>query len=225
MADEALRGRRNMVAGANRDDYHLRNVTPGEDFQAEFLDLRQVAPGDTHVETGAPLEIHKAVEIGHIFKLGYRYSESMGLRVLNEEGKEITPIMGSYGIGVERILCAAVELYHDKDGMVLPPPIAPFEVVITPVKWADEKLREAAGGLYAECRALGLDVVLDDREESPGVKFKDADLVGIPWRITVGKKLAAGNVEIAERKTREIAEVPVGEAASFVAGRIRGPVD
>lgn len=225
MADEALRGRRNMVAGANRDDYHLRNVTPGEDFQAEFHDLRQVAPGDTHVETGAPLEIHKAVEIGHIFKLGYRYSESMGLRVLNEEGKEITPIMGSYGIGVERILCAAVELYHDKDGMVLPPPIAPFEVVITPVKWADEKLREAAGRLYAECRALGLDVVLDDREESPGVKFKDADLVGIPWRITVGKKLAAGNVEIAERKTREIAEVPVGEAASFVAGRIRGPVD
>jgi prolyl-tRNA synthetase len=225
MADEALRGRRNMVAGANRDDYHLRNVTPGEDFQAEFHDLRQVAPGDTHVETGAPLEIHKAVEIGHIFKLGYRYSESMGLRVLNEEGKEITPIMGSYGIGVERILCAAVELYHDKDGMVLPPPIAPFEVVITPVKWADEKLREAAGRLYAECRALGLDVVLDDREESPGVKFKDADLVGIPWRITVGKKLAAGNVEIAERKTREIAEVPLGEAASFVAGRIRGPVD
>ncbi|HEV2445734.1 MAG TPA: proline--tRNA ligase, partial [Candidatus Sulfopaludibacter sp.] len=125
LADQALVGRRNMIAGANKDDYHLRNVTLGEDFQAEIHDLRQVAAGDACSKCGAPLEVVKTVEIGHIFKLGYKYSESMGLRVLNAEGKEVTPIMGSYGIGIERILCAAIELYHDKDGMVLPASIAP----------------------------------------------------------------------------------------------------
>ena len=221
LADQALRCRRNLVTGANRDDYHLRHVTPGEDFQTEYHDLRQVAPGDTHLDTGAPLEIHKAVEIGHIFKLGYRYSESMGLRVLNEEGKEVTPIMGSYGIGVERVLCAAIELFHDRDGIVLPASIAPFEVVITPVKWGDAKIREAAERLHSECRKLALDVLLDDRDESPGVKFKDADLIGIPWRITVGKKLAHGLVEIVERRGRKAREVPLAEAADFVAARLR----
>ena len=109
-----------MIAGANQDDYHLRNVTPGEDFQAEFFDLRQVAEGDACRDCGAPLQLDKTVEIGHIFKLGYKYSQSMGLRVLNEAGEEVTPIMGSYGIGIERILCAAIELYHDEDGMSLP---------------------------------------------------------------------------------------------------------
>jgi prolyl-tRNA synthetase len=220
LADQALRCRRNLVTGANRDDYHLRHVTPGEDFQTEYHDLRQVAPGDTHLDTGAPLEIHKAVEIGHIFKLGYRYSESMGLRVLNEEGKEVTPIMGSYGIGVERVLCAAIELFHDSDGIVLPASIAPFQVVITPVKWADVKMRETAERLHWECRKLDLDVLLDDRDESPGVKFKDADLIGIPWRITVGKKLADGIVEIVERRGRKATDVPVAEAAGFVAARV-----
>ena len=126
LADEALRGRRNMIAGANKNDYHLRHVTPGKDFQAEFVDLRQVAAGDTSVVDGGPLTVDKTVEIGHIFKLGYKYSESMGLRVSGESGEEITPIMGCYGIGIERILSAAVELYHDKDGIVLPASIAPF---------------------------------------------------------------------------------------------------
>src|SRR5579871_2654826 len=128
LADEALRGRRNMIAGANKNDYHLRNVTQGEDFEPEYFDLRQAAEGDTSIVDGGPLSVHKTVEIGHIFKLGYKYSESMGLRVLGETGGEITPIMGSYGIGIERILSAAVELYHDKDGIVLPPAIAPFSV-------------------------------------------------------------------------------------------------
>src|SRR5437016_2697898 len=132
LADQALVGRRNMIAGANKDDYHLRNVTLGEDFQAEVHDLRQVAAGDQCSKCGGVITVRKSVEIGHIFKLGYKYSESMGLRVLNENGKEVTPIMGSYGIGIERILCAAIELFHDKDGMVLPASIAPFQVVITP---------------------------------------------------------------------------------------------
>lgn len=132
-ADLALEGRKNMVCGANKNDYHLKNVTPGKDFQAKFADIRQVAPGDTEVGTGAPLEIVKTMEIGHIFKLGYKYSDAMGLKVLDQEGKEVTVIMGSYGIGVERVLCAAVELYNDADGISMPAAIAPFEVVVTPV--------------------------------------------------------------------------------------------
>ncbi|MGH9664458.1 MAG: proline--tRNA ligase, partial [Bryobacteraceae bacterium] len=130
VADLALKDRRNMIAGANRDDYHLRNVTPGDDFSAEFFDLRQAAAGDRCAGGDGILTIHTTVEIGHIFKLGYKYADPMGLRVLDEAGTEVTPIMGSYGIGIERILSAAVELYADKDGMALPPSIAPFTVVI-----------------------------------------------------------------------------------------------
>lgn len=220
LADTALQGRRNMICGANRDDYHLRNVTPGKDFQCQWADLRQVAAGETHRETGETLEVHKTVEIGHIFKLGYKYSESMGLRVLDESGKELTPIMGSYGIGVERILSSAVELYHDKDGIVLPAAIAPFDVVVTPVNNADAAQREAAGRIYAECKAAGLDALLDDRDERPGVKFKDADLIGIPYRITVGKKLAGGQVELVERKGKKSQDVAVDGAAEAVRGMV-----
>ena len=214
--DKALEGRRNMICGANKDDFHLRNVTPGKDFKAEYHELRQVAAGDTSVDTGDPLQIVKTVEIGHIFKLGYKYSKAMGLSVLDEGGKENTVIMGSYGIGVERILCAAVELFHDGNGMSLPASIAPFTVVVTPVNVKDAALADAAQKLYSECKAAGMDAVLDDRDERPGVKFKDAELVGIPWRITVGKKLAQGIVEVVERRTGKLTEVPVGEAVGFV---------
>lgn len=220
LTDAALEGRRNMVSGANVDDYHLLNVTPGEDFPAEYFDLRQVAQGDTEIESGLPLEILKTVEIGHIFKLGYKYSHSMGLNVLNHEGAETPVIMGSYGIGVERVLCAAVELFSDTNGMALPVSIAPFEVVITPVKSSDESLQKAAKALYDELKGLGVDVLLDDRDLSPGVKFKDADLIGVPYRINVGKKLAEGNVELVIRRTRESADVPVGATAAHVAALI-----
>jgi prolyl-tRNA synthetase len=222
IADKTLDGRRNMIAGANRNDYHLRNVTPGKDFQCEYADIRQVSPGDACVETGETLRIEKAMEVGHIFKLGYRYSESMGLRVLGEDGKEVTPIMGSYGIGVERVLCGAVELYHDKDGIVLPVSIAPFQVVVTPVNNSDTALREAAEKIYGECLGAGLDAILDDRDERPGVKFKDADLIGIPFRITVGKKLAEGKVELFDRFSRQTSEVAAGAASQTVADMIRG---
>jgi prolyl-tRNA synthetase len=215
-ADEALAGRRNMIAGANKNDYHLRNVTLGEDFQAEIYDLRQAAAGDLCTHCGSALEIHKTIEIGHIFKLGYKYSDSMGLRVLNADGKEVTPIMGSYGIGIERILSAAIELYHDKDGMALPPSIAPFEVVITPANNSDESQMAAARQIYDQCLALGVDALLDDRDERPGVKFKDADLIGIPFRVTVGRKLASGLVELVERKSKSLTELPVSEAATAV---------
>jgi len=220
LADESLRGRRNMIAGANRDDYHLRHVTPGRDFQPEYFDLRQAAAGDGCTGCGGRLELNKSVEIGHIFKLGYKYSESMGLRVLNEAGEEVTVIMGSYGIGVERILAAAIELFHDADGMALPPAIAPFDVVVTPVNYGDLKLRAAADEIHEQCRQAGLDVLLDDRDERPGVKFKDADLIGIPYRITVGKKLAQGKVEIVDRRTRQQEDIMLDGVANAVASRI-----
>jgi prolyl-tRNA synthetase len=220
-ADRALEGRRNMIAGANRNDYHLRHVTLGEDFQAELHDLRQVAAGDLCIQCGGVLDVRKTVEIGHIFKLGYKYSESMGLRVLSAEGKEITPIMGSYGIGIERILSAAVELFHDRDGMVLPAAIAPFDVAVTPANNADPMQMEAAEAIYQNCRTLGLDALLDDRDERPGVKFKDADLIGVPYRITIGKKLAGGWVEVVERKGRKTSDVAVAEAPQAVAAHLR----
>ncbi len=220
VADESLRGRRNMLSGANKDDYHLRHVTPGEDFTPEFFDLRPVIAGDACVTCGAALAVQKTVEIGHIFKLGYKYSDAMGLRVLNETGEETRVIMGSYGIGIERILSSAVELYHDKDGMALPPSIAPFTVVVTPVNYSDAAQRSAADAIYDACRALGLDALLDDRDDRPGVKFKDAELIGIPFRITIGKKLAQGLVEVVERRGKKSQDVPLADVAQFVKGQI-----
>lgn len=224
VADEALRGRRNMICGANKDDFHLKNVTIGKDFEAEFADLRQVAAGDRTADGKGVLEVRKAMEIGHIFKLGYKYSESMGLRVLNDEGKEVTPIMGSYGIGVERILAAAIELYHDKNGIVLPVAIAPFDVVITPVNPDVPEQFEAAERVYRECRDWGLDALLDDRKERAGVKFKDADLIGVPYRITVGKKIGEGVVEIADRRSGESTDVSVHVAFEEVLRRVKTAV-
>jgi prolyl-tRNA synthetase len=179
-----------------------------------------MAEGDACIRCGQPLIIRKTVEVGHIFKLGYKYSESMGLRVQNEKGEDITPIMGSYGIGIERILSAAIELYHDKDGMILPPSIAPFQVVITPVNLQDAGQGEAARRIYSDCRAAGLDVIFDDRDERPGVKFKDADLIGIPFRVTVGKKLAGGMVELVSRRDRQSADVAVEQVAQTLAARL-----
>jgi len=216
IADEALRDRHNMIAGANKDDHHLRHVTPGEDFTPEYFDLRQVTTGDACTNCGAALALHKTVEIGHIFKLGYKYSSSMGLRVLNETGEEITPIMGSYGIGLERILSSAVDLYADKDGMALPPSIAPFTVVITPVKYTDDAQREAADKIYNACIDAGLDALLDDRDERPGVKFKDADLIGIPYRVTIGKKLPQGQVEVIERRGKRSADVNIDQVVNYL---------
>jgi len=223
LADEALRGRQNMICGANKDDFHLRHVTPGRDFQARYLDLRAAAAGDACIRCGAPLDLKKCIEIGHIFKLGYKYSESMGARVLTADGQEKTVIMGSYGIGLERILTSAVEQGHDKDGMCLPVSIAPFDVVVTPVNFNDEGQRQTAEALYERCRELGLDPLLDDRDERPGVKFKDADLVGIPFRVNIGRKLAQGLVEVVERAGRHSADVETAGAADYILKRKSQP--
>src|SRR5207237_5534678 len=161
------------------------------------------------------------IEVGHIFKLGYKYSESMGLRVLDAQGAEVTPIMGSYGIGVERILSSAIEQNNDENGMMLPASIAPFEVVITPVNNSNAEQMTAARALYQELADKKVDVLLDDRDERPGVKFKDADLIGIPYRITIGKKIGQGTVELAERKTKQSTDVALSEAADRLAARLK----
>jgi prolyl-tRNA synthetase len=210
LVDKALEGRTNLIAGANKEDYHLKNLTPGKDFHpTAYADLRAVTAGEGCPNCGKALRIDTAVEIGHIFKLGYRYSESMGARVLDKNGKEVTPIMGSYGIGIERILTAAVEQGNDENGFWLPAAIAPFEIVVAPVNVKDEAVKSAAEDIAKRLEAAGFDVVLDDRDERPGVKFKDADLVGIPFRITVGKKVTEGTVEVVIRSTREVCDVTI----------------
>jgi prolyl-tRNA synthetase len=222
--DKSLEGRKNMVAGANKLDYHLRNVTPGRDFTWTLnADIRSVNEGEDCPQDGCggKLVVGKAVEVGHIFKLGYKYSESMGARVLDPNGKEVTPIMGSYGIGIERILTAAIEQSNDKNGFWLPASIAPFAVVVTVTNISDAALAEAGEKLAAELEAAGLDVLLDDRDERAGVKFKDADLVGIPYRINVGKKTAEGLVELVTRATATSVDVALSEAAALVKKRVQ----
>ncbi len=226
VVDAGLEGRQNLVCGANKLDSHYRNVTPGRDFGWTVLtDIREAAEGedapDAPEGTRAPLRIGKAVEIGHIFKLGYRYAEALGARVLDRNGKEVTPIMGSYGIGIERILTAAIEQSAqqkpDENGFTLPRSIAPFEVVVTVTNVREAALLELGERLAAELEALGVDVLLDDRDERAGVKFKDADLVGIPFRVNVGKKASEGVVELVDRARGTVEDLPLAE----LAGRLR----
>jgi prolyl-tRNA synthetase len=210
--DHALEGRQNMVCGANKLDYHYRNVTPGRDFTWTIAaDVRNVVEGEGCPQCGQPLKVAKAVEIGHIFKLGYKYSESMGARVLDQNGKEVTPIMGSYGIGIERILTACIEQNHDNNGFWLPRSIAPFDVVVTITNAADASLAATGERIAADLEAAGFDVLLDDRDERAGVKFKDADLIGVPYRINVGKKAAEGKIELVTRATASSEDVQIGE--------------
>jgi prolyl-tRNA synthetase len=219
LVDKALAGRRNLIGGANKEDYHLKNLTPGRDFHpTAYADLRAVTAGETCPNCDHALRIDTAVEIGHIFKLGDRYTQKMGSRVLDKNGKEVTPIMGCYGIGIERILTAAVEQSNDENGFWLPPSIAPFEIAVTPVNVKDENLLKAAIDIGSRLEAAGFDVILDDRDERPGVKFKDADLVGIPFRITVGKKVTEGTVEVVLRSTREVRDVTIASVVEHFQG-------
>jgi prolyl-tRNA synthetase len=217
--DAALDGRRELVAGANKEGYHLRNVTPARDIKPTLsADIRSVNEGEACPQDGCAgkLAVGKAVEVGHIFKLGYKYTESMGARVLDENGKEVTPIMGSYGIGIERILTAAIEQSNDKNGFWLPASIAPFNVVVTVTNMTDPLLRETGEKLACELEAAGLDVLLDDRDERAGVKFKDADLVGIPCRINVGKKVVEGKVELVTRSSSASVDVALEDVVRQV---------
>jgi prolyl-tRNA synthetase len=222
IVDAALEGRRNMICGANKLDYHFKNVTPGRDFQSTVLaDIRNVEAGDPCPNCGKPLRIDTAVETGHIFKLGYRYTESMGVRVLDKNGKEVLPIMGCYGIGIERILTAAIEQGNDENGFWLPAAIAPFEIVVAPVNMKDPAVKSAAEDIARRLETAGFDVILDDRDERPGVKFKDADLVGIPYRVTVGKKVTEGTIEVFIRSTRQVHDVTITPVVEYFKGVLR----
>ncbi len=229
VVDKSLEGRKNLVAGANKLDYHLRNVVPGRDFTWTIAaDIRNVNEGEAcpqPAHDGNPcagkLVVGRAVEVGHIFKLGYKYTESMGARVLDINGKEVMPIMGCYGIGIERILTAAIEQSNDKNGFWLPSSIAPFTVVVTVTNSSDAALAETGQSLAAELHSAGLDVLLDDRDERAGVKFKDADLVGIPYRINVGKKAAGGQVELVTRATSTSVDVALHEIVALVKERVQ----
>jgi prolyl-tRNA synthetase len=218
ISDLGLKGRRNMTTGANKDDHHLRGVDIERDIKVDqWADLRTVTSGEAcpRCETGV-LEVYKAMEIGHIFKLGTKYSESMGATVLTKDGKPVPIVMGSYGIGVERIITAAVEQSHDENGIIWPKTLAPFDVVVTITNVKDEKLREVGEKLYQDLQHAGLDVLLDDRDERAGVKFKDADLIGIPFRITLGKKIADQMVELFDRRTKQSEDVKLDEIVAHV---------
>ena len=226
--DKALEGRTNLIAGANKEEYHLRNVTPMRDFKPTLIaDVRNILEGEGCPIDGSPLRLGKAVEIGHIFKLGYKYSKSMGASVLNRDGKEVTPIMGSYGIGIERILTAAIEssaaanLALGKDNAyALSPAIAPFQVVVTITNIGDASLLEAGENVAADLTAAGFDVLLDDRDERAGVKFKDADLTGIPYRINIGRGVVEQKLEFVNRLTNQNQDLLITEAVQHLAATI-----
>jgi len=218
IGDYSLLGISNAVMGANKEDYHIVGVNRGRDyFIEEFADLRVVKLGDVCPCCGKPINIARGIEVGHIFKLGVKYSEKLGASFLDAEGEEQMMVMGCYGIGIGRTVAASIEQNHDENGIIWPLAIAPFEVIITTVNINDAKSACCSEKLYTELLAAGIDVLWDERDERAGVKFNDADLLGIPIRITIGpKKIAAGVVEIRERKSGAITEVKLENARSVI---------
>ena len=216
VADESLREGR-YVVGANREGFHVTGVAPGQDFACEWADLQVALAGEGCPSCGKPLRIERVIEIGNIFKLGTKYSVALGATYLDERGQEQPIVMGSYGIGPARIAAAAVEQRHDADGIVWPWAIAPFHVHLVPVSVKDAGQMAAAEELYRDLRAAGLEVLMDDREERAGVKFKDADLLGVPIRVTIGNALAKeGVVEVRQRATRADRRVPKAEVVGVI---------
>jgi prolyl-tRNA synthetase len=219
VADLAVQGMKNFVAGANAGDLHLKNVTIGRDFTpTQFADIRNVVHGDPcpRCKTGH-LELWRGIEVGHVFKLGTKYSEALRATYLDADGKEQIIFMGCYGIGISRTVAACIEQNHDADGIIFPIPIAPFHCVVSAVNTKDAEVMAACESLYRDLRAAGVEVLFDDRDERPGIKFKDADLIGIPLRLVVGSKnLADGKVELKTRRTGDVALLPLADAVETV---------
>lgn len=221
VADHRLSGRTNMVTGANKDDVHFRNVCVDRDIKVDaWADLHTVQADEECIKCGGTLGLAKGLEIGHIFKLGTRYSESMSALVLRADGARTPLVMGSYGIGVERLMAAVGELCHDQQGLALPVAVAPFEVLIVLVNSQDREQADAAESIYSQLKREGIDCLLDDRDERAGVKFNDADLIGIPLRVTVGKKIKGGSVELMERTTKKTLDIAMEEVASILKQRL-----
>jgi prolyl-tRNA synthetase len=218
VADEALR-QGTYVVGANREGVHERGVTPGRDFECRFADLHTALPGEGCPQCGAVLAVERVIEIGNIFKLGTKFAEALGATYLDEAGKARPIVMGSYGIGPARIAAAAIEQGADRDGIVWPPAIAPFDIHVVLVGSRDAQQAKVAEEIYAACARGGLEALLDDRDERPGVKFKDADLLGVPVRVTVGNALAKeGVVEVRSRRTRAETKVQPADVVQAARG-------
>jgi prolyl-tRNA synthetase len=211
IADEALRGRRGRFTGANADDTHLRGVDVERDIAVgSWADLREVVAGEPCSVCGHPLEAKRGIEVGHIFKLGYKFSDALGISVSGPDGKPVRPIMGSYGIGVERAMATIIEVHHDDKGIVWPAAVAPFEVVVVVAQQDDAAVAQAGEQVYSSLLDAGVEVIIDDRPVRAGVKFSDAELVGIPFRVTVGKRgLASGSAELTDRATGSTVSVPL----------------
>ncbi|MBQ3123930.1 MAG: proline--tRNA ligase [Clostridia bacterium] len=216
-ADKEVELMKNFVVGANETDMHYKNVNMGRDFTPDVVaDIRVVVTGDKCPKCGGTIKSEQGIEVGHIFKLGTKYSDALGLKYLDESGKQQTVIMGCYGIGVTRCVAAAVEQLHDDNGIIWPVSIAPYQAIVVPANYKDEEQMKAAEKLYNELCDAGIETLLDDRSERAGVKFKDADLIGIPVRVVVGKKLGEGIVEYKERKMEQATEIALSDAVSKV---------
>ncbi|BCR04022.1 proline--tRNA ligase [Desulfuromonas versatilis] len=222
LADQEVQSMADFITGANEKDAHFTGVNLGRDFTVErFADLRQAVAGDPCPRCSGKLESWRGIEVGHVFKLGTKYSAAMEATVLDDKGQEQVLFMGCYGIGVGRTVAAAIEQNYDENGIIWPMPIAPFQVLVTMVNPKDQEVREASEKLYAELLELGVEVLLDDRDERPGSKFKDADLVGIPLRVTVGSRgIKEGALELQERRNGERTMLPVADAARLLAERV-----
>ena len=222
--DESLRGRTNLTTGANEDDFHYRGVDIARDIKvAEYVDLREVSAGESCANCGTTLEIVRCIEAGHIFKLGTKYSEAMGAKVLDADGEMQTIVMGSYGIGVGRNMAAVAETHFDDKGLVWPVSVAPFEAVITIMNMKDDDTIAAAEKLYDELRAARIDVLIDDRDARAGVKFADSELIGIPYRVTMGPRgIKEGNAEFTDRATMDTEDVPLDAIAAKVIAAVEG---
>ncbi len=223
LADHAIEGMKNFVTGGNRQDLHLRNVNMERDFHVDlFADLRMITPEDSCPRCGAEIQFGRGIEVGHVFKLGSKYSKAMGAVFSDEEGIEKPIVMGCYGIGVGRTVAAAIEQNHDENGIIFPIPLAPFEVVILPLQMHEPEVVTASEKIYRELSESGLDVLLDDRDLRAGVKFYDADLLGTPVRVTVGmRNLKAGQVEMKLRLEKESSQVPVQEAPACIKQKVK----
>jgi len=218
VADPALRGRSGMVTGANSDDVHLRGVDVARDITVgTWADLRTAQAGEPCPRCGHLLEVIKAIEVGHIFKLGYKFANAFDLSVSGPDGKPVKPIMGSYGIGVERAMATIIEVHHDAKGIVWPAAVAPFEAVVVVAQQDDPAVAETGEQVYRRLLDGGVDTIIDDRQVRAGVKFSDAELVGIPFRVTIGKRGLADRVaELTDRATGETVKVPLDDIAEHV---------
>ena len=221
LVDDEVAQMKNVVVGANEKDYHYINANFGRDFNGEVVELRKTSEGDLCPICGKPLKMEKGIEVGQIFKLGTKYSEPMNCTYQNEEGKNVPMVMGCYGIGVTRTMSSIIEQYHDDFGICWPLNVAPYHAVVVPINYQDETMKTKADALYEELRKAKVEVILDDRDERPGFKFKDWELIGIPYIITVGRRAGEDICEFKDRKTLVKTEKSFNEAAELIINEVR----